>query len=66
MQDHGAWESTHHRCATPVKNEIRAMEAGQGSVWVCHCQARWRLVLNVGRASWFNLGNEDKVYVGRL
>ena len=63
---YGDWELTPHRCRTPDRDEVRKWEAGQGSVWVCRCGQRWRLVINVGRASWFNLGNEDKVWVGKL
>jgi hypothetical protein len=60
------WEHRHHRCRTPAAEEIRDEWAGQGSIWVCECSLRWRLVLNVGRASWFCLNNEEKRWVGEI
>jgi hypothetical protein len=53
-----------HRCGLPNTFELRRIHAGQGTIWNCVCGARWRLVINVGRASWFNLDNEDKRWIG--
>lgn len=55
-----------HRCGLPTLDELRRKHAGQGTVWNCVCGDRWRLVINVGRASWFNLGNEDKRWIGEM
>jgi hypothetical protein len=61
------WETTgQHRCGLPDFLEIGRMHAGQGAIWACICGERWRLVINVGRGSWFNLGNEDKRWIGEL
>lgn len=61
------WETVGlHRCGLPGVEEIKGCHAGQGAIWVCICGGRWRLVINVNRGSWFNLGNEDKRWIGEL
>lgn len=61
------WEGTGlHRCGLPGIEGIAGRHAGQGAIWECVCGSRWRLVINVGRGSWFNLDTEEKRWIGEL